>query len=100
MKIFFAEHDVIAMHAELAATRERMLNLILVREIAAPLRVYQTDYLRLPEKLAAWKRIGSFDRSEVLTERQRRIRGHVCSVDDPEHSEIKTYFEPRRPLSP
>ena len=27
------------------------------------------------------------------------IQGQVCSANDPEHSEIETYFQPRRPSS-
>ena len=60
------------MHAELAATRESMLKLILVRKVAALLRLEQMHYLRLLEKFSAWRRNNGFNRSEVSVERQRR----------------------------
>ena len=70
----FTKHDVTAMHAELAATRERVHKLILAREIAASYRLDQINHLRLQDKLAAWRRTNGFDRSEVLSKRQCRFR--------------------------
>ena len=90
MKISFTEHDVIAMHAELAAIRERVHKLILVREIVASHRFDQINHhFRLLEKLVAWRRRRSFDRSEVLAERQCRTQRRVCSVDDTDYCIIK-----------
>ena len=77
----FTEHDVIVIHEELAAIRERVHKLILGREIAVSYRLDQKHNLRLLEKLAAWRRKKRFDRSEILAERQRRIKGHVCLAD-------------------
>ena len=75
------------MHAELAAIRERVHKITIVREIAASHRLDKMYHPRL-EKLAAWRRRNAFDRSEVLTERQRTIQERACPVDDPEHSKI------------
>ena len=96
---FLTEQDITAMHAELAAVRERVHKPIMVREIETSHRLDQMHHLRLLEKLAAWSRNNGFDRSEVLAERQRRTRGRVFLVDNPKHSEIEVHFEPRRPPS-
>ena len=90
VKITFTEHDVTTMHTELAAIRERVHKLIWVRESAT-----SHKYLRLLQKLAAWKRDDGFDRREVIAE--RRALKHVCLVDDPKHPEIQVQFDPRRP---
>ena len=93
VKITFTEHDVTTMHTELAAIRERVHKLIWVRESAT-----SHKYLRLLQKLAAWKRDDGFDRREVTAE--RRALKHVCLVDDPKHPEIQVQFDPRRPPTP
>ena len=95
MKKNIAKHGVIGMHAELATIRERVHRLTLVRDIVASHRFDQMNHPQLLEKLVAWRRNSGFDKSEVLDERQYRIQGRVCSVDDPEHFEIEIYFEPR-----
>ena len=81
------------LHAEVALVRERVHKLTLVREIAAFHRSDKMHYLRLQERLAVGKKNNGFDRSEVLAERQRKIQGRVCSVDDPNNSKIEIYFE-------
>ena len=43
----FTEQEVAAMHAELAAIRERIHKLILTREVAASHRLEQMRHLRL-----------------------------------------------------
>ena len=78
------------MHAELAATHERVHKLILVRDTAVSHRLEQMHHLLLLEKLTAWRRNDAFDRSEVLTEKQRRTQGCVYSVNDPEHCDFES----------
>ena len=53
VKMNFTEHNLIAMHAELAAFCEPMHKLILVREIAASHRLDQMHHLRLLKTVAA-----------------------------------------------
>ena len=69
VKMNFNKHDVIAMHAKLIATLDRVHKLIQVRKITASHRSDQTNRSRLLEKLAAWRRTNDFDRSEILAER-------------------------------
>ena len=90
----FTESYETAIHAKLAAIRESVHKLVLVKGIAVSHRLDQLHYLRLLEKLATWMTTNGFDRSEELAERERRIQGRVSSIDDPENSEIEVYFEP------
>ena len=69
MYMAFAEQDVTAMHAELAAFCERVHKVILVRKIPASHRLVQTHHLQLLEKIEAWRRNNESDRSEALAER-------------------------------
>ena len=89
MEINSTEQDITTMHAELTAICERVQKLILVKENAASHRLDEIYHLQLLEKLVAWRRNNEFARSEVLTERKRRTRGRVCSVDDPKHCKIE-----------
>ena len=88
------------MYADLAAICERVHICIRVKEITISHKLKQMCHLRLLEKSAAWKRDDRFDRREVTAERQHRPLGHLCSVDDPKHPNIKIYFEPRRLPTP
>ena len=81
----FAKDDVIAIHAELTAARERVHTLMRVWDLTVSHKLDRMNHLRLLEKFAAWRRTNGFDMSEVLTETQHRAQGHTCSVDDPEH---------------
>ena len=84
MKILFTEEEVTAEHAELAALREYVHKLMLVGEIVVSHRSEQLHSLRMPERLAAWRRTNGFDRREIWVERQSRAGGRVYLMGDPE----------------
>ena len=60
------------------------------------------NHLLLREKLATWRRDNGFDRIEVQDEEwwQQKSQGHVCSVEDPKHSQINVHVDFRRPPTP
>ena len=68
VKLSFTEHGVTAMHAELAAIRERVHKLFRIRGIAVSHKLEHIRHFRLLEKLAAWKRDDGFDSREVIAE--------------------------------
>ena len=78
----------------IAAIRERVHKIIMVRELIAFYRLDNMNQLRLQEKLAPWRRSNDFDKTEVMAERQHRTQGRVCSAEDPEHFGIEVYFGP------
>ena len=98
-KMNFTEQDVTMMHAELAAIRERVHKLILFMEFDVS-QIRSIAPTPTARKACSLEEKQHFVGSEVLAERQRRIQGHVCSVDNPEHDQIEVCFEPRRPPSP
>ena len=65
----FNKHDVITIHADLAAARERVHKLIGVKELDASHKLDEMNHLWLPEKLAVSRKINGFNRIEVLDER-------------------------------
>ena len=64
----FPERDVRLMIAELAATRERVCELIRVRELASLHKLEQMRRVQMLGKHATWKREGGFDRIEIIVE--------------------------------
>ena len=56
LKKNFDQHDVIATHAELTTTCERVRKVSLVRKITAFHILDQINHLRLLDKIAAWRR--------------------------------------------
>ena len=96
VKMAFTEHEVIVMHAELAAISERAHKLILVRKIAAFHRLEQMHHIRILEKLAVWR-----ERKVLMGVRYwSKTLGRVYSVENSKHCGIEVYFEPRRPPTP
>ena len=87
----FTEHDVTVMHTELAALRDRVNKRILVSKIAASHKVEQMRHLRLLERVGACKREDGFDIERNSCEAAQDL-GRVCSVDNPEHSEIEIFL--------
>ena len=69
LKITLTEHCVTAMHAEVAASRERVYIPVRIRDITISHKLQQICHLRLHDRRAAWKRDDEFDRREVVAER-------------------------------
>ena len=63
------EHDVAPMLAELTEVRERVNKPVLVRKLAASLKLEQICLGRVHEKVAAWKREDGFHRNAITAER-------------------------------